>query len=50
MFMSLLQAGMGMAFTACSSDNDAKPEEVVLDADTLQVFDGFDVKFQMLDA
>jgi hypothetical protein len=50
MFMSLLLAGMGMAFTACSSDNDAKPEEVVLDADTLQVFDGFDVKFQMLDA
>lgn len=51
MFMSLLMAGMGMAFTACSSDNnDPKPEEVVLDADTLQVFDGFDVKFQMLDA
>ena len=25
MFMSLLLAGMGMAFTACSSDNDAKP-------------------------
>ena len=51
MFMSLLMAGMGIAFTACSSDNnDPKPEEMVLDADTLQVFDGFDVKFQMLDA
>ena len=51
MFMSLLMAGMGIAFTACSSDNnDPKPEEVVLDADTLQVFDGFDVKFQMLNA
>jgi len=51
MFMSLLMAGMGIAFTACSSDNnDPKPEELVLDADTLQVFDGFDVKFQMLNA
>ena len=51
MFMSLLLAGMGIAFTACSSDNnDPKPEELVLDADTLQVFDGFDVKFQMLNA
>lgn len=51
MVMSLLMAGMGMAFTACGDDNnDAKPEAVVLDADTLQVFDGFDVKFQMLDA
>ena len=36
MFMSLLMAGMGIAFTACSSDNnDPKPEELVLDADTL---------------
>ena len=27
MFLSLLMAGMGMAFTACSSDNnDVKPE------------------------
>ena len=46
--ISMLMAGM--AFTACSSDNnDTKPEEMVLDADTLQVFDGFDLKFQMLD-
>ena len=49
MVMSLLLAGM--AFTACSSDDDMQVKEnVVLDADTLQVFDGFDVKFQMLDA
>ena len=48
MVISMLMAGM--AFTACSSDNnDPKPEEMVLDADTLQVFDGFDLKFQMLD-
>lgn len=49
MVMSLLLAGM--AFTACSSDDDMQVKEnVVLDADTLQVFDNFDVKFQMLDA
>lgn len=49
MVMSLLLAGM--SFTACSSDDDMQVKEnVVLDADTLQVFDGFDVKFQMLDA
>ena len=49
MVMSLLMAGM--AFTACSNDDDMQVKEnVVLDADTLQVFDGFDVKFQMLDA
>ena len=49
MVMSLLLAGM--AFTACSSDDDMQVKEnVVLDADTLQMFDGFDVKFQMLDA
>ena len=49
MVMSLLMAGM--VFTACSSDDDMQVKEnVVLDADTLQVFDGFDVKFQMLDA
>ena len=49
MVMSLLLAGM--AFTACSSDDDMQVKEnVVLDADTLQVFDGFDVKFQMLNA
>jgi hypothetical protein len=48
MVISMLMAGV--AFTACSSDNnDTKPEEMVLDADTLQVFDGFDLKFQMLD-
>ena len=48
MVISMLMAGM--AFTACSSDNnDPKPEEMVLDADTLQVFDGFELKFQMLD-
>ena len=29
MFMSLLLAGMGMAFTACSSDNDALPSSIV---------------------
>ena len=50
MFMSMLLAGMGLGFTGCSNDNnDTKPEEMVLDADTLQVFDGFDLKFQMLD-
>ena len=50
MFMSLLMVGIGMSFTGCSSDNnDPKPEEMVLDADTLQVFDGFELKFQMLD-
>ena len=49
MVMSLLLAGM--AFTSCSNDDDMQVKEnVVLDADTLQVFDGFDVKFQMLDA
>jgi hypothetical protein len=52
MVMPLLIAGLGMAFTACSDDsNDIQAKEnVILDADTLQVFDGFDVKFQMLDA
>lgn len=49
MVMSLLMAGM--AFTACSNDDDMQVREnVVLDADTVQVFDNFDVKFQMLDA
>lgn len=48
MIMSLLLSGM--AFTACSNDDDMQVKEnVVLDVDTLQVFDGFDVKFQMLD-
>jgi hypothetical protein len=49
MVMSLLMAGM--TFTACSNDDDMQVREnVVLDADTVQVFDNFDVKFQMLDA
>ena len=52
MVMPLLIAGLGMTFTACSDDsNDIQAKEnVILDADTLQVFDGFDVKFQMLNA
>lgn len=53
--LSLLLAGMGMACIACSGDDTpvetTKPKETVkLDADTIQVFEGFTIKFQMLNA
>lgn len=53
--LSLLIVGMGMFMTACSGNDDVqepvKPhEDVVLDADTLQVFEDFTVKFQLLNA
>lgn len=62
--LSLLMAGVGMFITACSSedDNPEKPETrgeenvvsdadpVVLDADTLKVFDDYAVKFQLLNS
>lgn len=56
LILSLLVAGAGLVFTACSSDNDEpKPDvpqepSVKLDADTIQVFEGLTVKFQMLNA
>jgi len=56
MILSLLVAGTGLVFTACSSDNDEpKPDvpqepSVKLDPDTIQVFEGLTVKFQMLNA
>lgn len=54
MILSLLVAGTGLVFTACSSDDSKQnvpPEpSVKLDPDTIQVFEGLTVKFQMLNA
>ena len=54
MILSLLVAGTGLVFTACSSDDSKQnvpPEpSVKLDPDTIQVFEGLTVKVQMLNA
>lgn len=61
--LSLLMAGTGMLVTACSSEDEdpvkkttrddvvvLDTDSVVLDADTLKVFEDYEAKFQLLNA
>lgn len=61
--LSLLMVGAGMLVTACSSDDEdpvkkttrddvvvLDTDSVVLDADTLKVFEDYEAKFQLLNA